>query len=30
MTARTEQHPPAADNGIAREGQKGMQRVAQP
>jgi hypothetical protein len=29
MTACTEQHEPAANNGIAREGQKGMQKVAQ-
>jgi hypothetical protein len=30
MTACTEQHMPAANNGIAREGQKGMAKVAQP
>jgi hypothetical protein len=30
MTACTEQHTPAADNGIAREGQKGMHKEAQP
>jgi hypothetical protein len=29
MTACTEQHPARADNGIAREGQKGMTKVAQ-
>jgi hypothetical protein len=29
MTACTEQHPERADNGIAREGQKGMPKVAQ-
>jgi hypothetical protein len=27
MTACTEQHTPAADNGLAGEGQKGMQKV---
>jgi hypothetical protein len=27
MTACTEQHTPAADNGLAREGQKGMHKV---
>ena len=26
MTACTEQHPPAADNGLAREGQKGLHK----
>jgi hypothetical protein len=30
MTACTEQHPARADNGIAREGQQGMRKVAQP
>ena len=28
MTACTEQHMPAADNGLAREGQKGMHKVS--
>ena len=27
MTACTEQHKPAAENGLAREGQKGMPKV---
>ncbi len=30
MTACTEQHPARADNGAAREGQKGMAKEAQP
>ena len=29
MTACTEQHTPATDNGTAREGQKGTAKVAQ-
>jgi hypothetical protein len=29
MTACTEQHPPRADNGVTREGQKGMTKGAQ-
>jgi hypothetical protein len=30
MTARTERHPAAPDNGIAGEGQNGMPKEAQP
>jgi hypothetical protein len=30
MTACTERHPPAADNGLAGEGQKGMPEEVQP
>jgi len=30
MTARTGRHPAGADNGLAREGQKGMTMEAQP
>jgi hypothetical protein len=29
MTARTERHPAAPDNGIAGEGRKGMSKEAQ-
>ena len=29
MTACTERHPAAPHNGLAREGQKGMSKVAQ-
>jgi hypothetical protein len=30
MTACTERHPAAPNNGIAAEGQKGMSKEAQP
>jgi hypothetical protein len=30
MTACTERHDPAPDDGVAGEGQKGMPKVAQP
>jgi hypothetical protein len=30
MTACTERHPAAPNNGIAREGRKGMAKEAQP
>ena len=30
MTARTERHPPAAGNGVAGQGRKGMTKEAQP
>jgi hypothetical protein len=30
MTACTERHPAAPDDGVAREGQKGMAKGAQP
>jgi hypothetical protein len=30
MTARTEQHPARAGNGLADEGRKGMNKEAQP
>jgi hypothetical protein len=30
MTACTERHPAAPDNGLAGEGQKGMTKEAQP